>query len=149
MNLVIQSTTARTWKEVKAHHLLAGGLAILVAALLAAGGWRLAGSGGGTAAVQHVAPVAAPASTITSQPTATYYLVSSQDQADALQVVLDDATNIRTAAGDFRPFDQQITVAPDDETASQTVQFVAQLNDMLVPSGAQPIQVVDLRDTNR
>ncbi len=140
MNLAIQTTTTRTWKSVKAHYLIAGGVAIVLAAVVATGGWQLATSGGGGAAPAPHVKAAAVASSTTQGPAPVYYLVSSEDQKEALVAAIGAQEIDSQALGAF-----QVVVATDDETASQVQQMVNDQTRILVDTGQPEIKVVDLR----
>ena len=136
MQLAIQTTTTRTWKEVKDHYLIAGALALALA-LVATGGWRLS-TGSGANPAQHVPlavsalPLAAPPQTLMS-----YYLVSSQDEANVLRGAI--------AAQGIDPQYFHVAVVNDDDTLNQTVQLVVHENDILYSNGLPEIKLVDLR----
>jgi hypothetical protein len=134
----IQSNTARTWKSVQAHHFIAGALALVLAALVATGGWQLSKGGGGTSPVQHVSlAVSAPPLAAPRQTAMTYYLVSTQDEANLLQGGID------AQGADPRYFN--FVVVKDDEALNQEVQLVVHENDILYANGQPEIKLVDLR----
>ncbi len=137
--MAILSTPVRTWKTVKAHHFIAGGLAVLVAALAATGSWRLADSGG-TASVQRVPVAVVSHSVTTSAPAPVFYLVSSEDQKDALVSAIGAQEIDSRALGDF-----EIIVAPDAETVNRATQMVVDQNAILFSNGLPEMKIVDLR----
>ncbi len=136
--MAILSTPARTWKTVKAHHFMAGALVVFLAAVVAAGGWQFVSSGGTTPA-PHV-KTAAVASSTTQGLAPVYYLVSSEDQKDALVAAIGAQEIDSRALGAF-----QVVVAKDDETANQVQQMVNDQNRILFDNGQPEMKVVDLR----
>ena len=145
MNLAIQTTTTRTWKEIKAHYLVAAcGGALALAALAGVGTWQAVGSGShGT--------VSTPQSSVavfTARPdvNVTYYLVSSQAQADAVLQGAEDAANIRAMAGDFQPRDQvEVLIAGDGASLALAMQGITDANNIRFQVGLPEMKLVDLR----
>ena len=131
MNLAIQSTTARTWKSVRAHHVVAGGLAVVLAALAAAGSLQLLASDvAGRASVQGGAPaVVAPSSATTSQPRPFVYVVSSPDQAQALRSALDH----EVVFGGLPPLEADIMIVSGEADLEHEATV------------AKGVQIIDLR----
>jgi hypothetical protein len=146
MNLAIQSTTARTWKQVKAHYLLVGGAALAIAAATAWGGWQLSGGGGhGVASVTPRFVAAAPAAT--REPNLIYYLVSSQAQADLVSRGEEEGAAIRSQYRiDDEPQDQVgIFIVTDDASLDGALQAVYDTNAIRFQTGLPETKLVDLR----
>ncbi len=137
--MAILATPARTWKTVKAHHFIAGALAVVVVALVATLAWQLTGNGG-TASVERVPAAVVTSSLTTSAPGPVFYLVSSEDQKDALASAIGAQEIDRQALGEF-----QIIVANDDETANQIMEMVVGQNAILFSNGQPEMKLVDLR----
>ena len=145
MNLAIQTTTTRTWKEIKAHYLVAAcGGALALAALAGVGTWQAVGSGshGTVSAPQHSVAV----STTRPDVKVTYYLVSTQAQADSVLQGAEDAANIRAIAGDFQPqYQVEVLFADDDASLNLAMAGITDANNIRQAAGAPEIKVVDLR----
>jgi hypothetical protein len=128
MQPAIQSTTARTFHQVKAHHFIAGGIAFALAVLISAGALQLSSGGGGNPA-QRPAVAAAQPSSMAVPESPTYYLVSSQAQADfALSAIV-------AQKGDEARSKVSFVVVNDVDEVNQTVQLVAHENDILYAAG--------------
>jgi hypothetical protein len=138
MNLAMHPTTARTFTRIRAHYFLVGQLALALAAIAAIGAWQLSSGGGGTSPVQHVPlAVSAPPLAARQQTAMTYYLVSTQDEANVLR----GAINAQGVDPQYFSF----AVVNNNDTLNQTVQLVAHENDILFAVGQPEIRLVDLR----
>ena len=145
MNLAIQTTTTRTWKEIKAHYVVAAcGGVLALAALAGVGTWQAIGSGShGT-----VAPPLRSAAVVTARPdeNVTNYLVSSQAQADAVLAAENDAAQIRAEAGDFQPQAHvEVIIANDDASLNLALQGITDANTIRFASGLPEMKLIDLR----
>ncbi len=136
MNMAFPTSTARTFRTIRAHFFTAAGLAVAVAVAAVIGVTQL--SAGGTSAPRHTATVAMPAAA--AQPAApVWYLVSSEDQKDALLTAIAPELD-PTAFANI-----SVIVAPNDEAANQVWQEVYDQNDILFSNGFPEITLVDLR----
>ena len=117
--------------------------ALAVMALLAAvGTWQLSSSGGAASVAQR--PEARPS--VAEELFDTYYIVSSQEQADRIAASEEHAAQIRAMEGDFSPSNAHIIFADDYVSLSRSVQMILELNDIRHLAGLPEDRIIDLRD---
>jgi hypothetical protein len=111
----------------------------------------MGGNSGGTASI---APRAAVGATAEREPTHTFYLVTSQDRAmalqSALQMEVDMVADIRAGEGDFGPPDVfYVEVVNDSASLDRAMQSFMDLATIRVTAGLLEAQLVDLRGLGR
>jgi hypothetical protein len=96
MNLAITNTSARTWKAVKAHYIIAAaGVALALSSVIGAASLSIDWSGSGSAASRSVPPAVASA----DQRYVTYYLVGSEAERELVIASENEAALEREFAG--------------------------------------------------
>ncbi len=141
---ITAQTTARNLKRMTARHaiVIAAGCALIAAAAVAA---QQLTTGSDTTSVQPAAAPVAQHLAAPSQPAPTFYIVGSQEQADAVALAENDAAQIRAFYGDDGFMTAHIVVAPDEEAATATVLMVNDLNNVRASYNLPLASLVDLR----
>ncbi len=137
MHNTVQHGTAWAWNEVKAHHLVAGAaVLVIVAAVMGVAVLQTLAGGSETPVAVRLQP------STPREPLTTYYIVGSQEQADAVALAENDSAQIQAFYGDYSFLQTQIVVATDEE---QTVTALTEANNIRHAAGAAEIRIVDLR----
>jgi len=146
--MALQATTTRTWTEIKAHHLLAAGLAVLVlTAIAVAASSQMSGNNSGPASMA-LRPAAASPTPPEVGPV--YYIVSSEAQARSVFMLEEETARMRAENFDFgTQYQFEVFIATDDASLNQAVQRVVHENGIRYTAGLPEIQLVDLRPRAR
>jgi hypothetical protein len=148
---MLATTRATTIRVLRAHHFLASGVAALVlTAVVAAGSWQLSSGGTGAATV----PAAAVGATAAREPAYTFYIVTSQEQAmalqSALQMEVEMSAYIRGRGGDFgAPDVAYVEVVHDAASLDRVMQSFMALDAFRPEAGLPQATLVDLRGLGR
>jgi len=142
MNLAITTTSARTWKAVKAHYIVAiAGAALAISSVAGAASMSIDWGGGGSAISRPVQP----APVYADQQYVTYYLVESTAQRD---LVLAEATREAEDQAVYSPdrhwkFAVLLAGTAEDEAVALSTIGEAQVR--WAQAGASGLEVVDRR----
>ncbi len=137
MHNAVQHSTAWARNELKTHLLvLAVAALILVAAIVGVAVLQTLAGGSERQVAVRLQP------STPREPLTTYYIVGSQEQADAVALAENDSAQIRAFYGDYSFLQTQIVVATDEE---QTVTALTEANNIRHAAGAAEIRIVDLR----
>jgi hypothetical protein len=151
MNQHLTSTVAGTRKSVRKPHFVAAcGAALALTLAAGIGTWQTVAhrEGTGTTVVEPaaapIAPAARTAATTTGDPTSTFYLVGSQDQAAQVQAAIDDGNRILNQFGK-PPFNAQVVVVASAEEEAILLQGLSDADAIRASLGLPPLPLIDLR----